>query len=293
MLKKVLLFSAGMVFAFSHVSYAQHSISIDAGAGNYAQIVASSSLPVGVTTFTFDNGSGTVVTSANILNYAWVLGGNASPVSNLLGTTSNTDLDFITGASGPNRRMRITSGGNVQIGTGGTPNLFEVDGSNGNLAKIRNASYSWPAANPGAVAFLRNDGSGNLTWLTGSTAADRAGIGTWHAQNVGGGTSTFTIPVSGTNMNHVVLPFAGSITGVTIAVNDSRTAGTLTATVTLNGAATALTTQINGTGTDFAHTAVAAGTITFVAGDRIGIDMSKATFTPTTADMLVTVFVQF
>ena len=293
MTKKTLILSVGMMLAFSQLSSAQHSISIDAGGGKYAQIVASTSLPVGVTTFTFDNGSGTIVTSDNILNYAWVLGGNPSPVSNLLGTTSNTDLDFITGASGPNRRMRITSGGNVQIGTGGTPNLFEVDGSNGNLAKIRNAAYSWPAANPGAVAFLRNDGSGNLTWLTGSTAADRAGIGTWHSQNVGGGTSTFTIPVSGTNMNNVVLPFAGSITGVTVSVNETRTAGTLTATVTKNGAATALTAVINGTDTDFAHTAVAAGTITYLAGDRIGIDMSKATYTPTTADMLVTVFVQF
>jgi hypothetical protein len=286
---RTLLCSVGLCIACTQ-GFAQHSLLLDAGGGRYAQLVASGSLPVGVVTFTLGDGSGTVVTSDNVDNYAWILGGNTSPASNLLGTVSATDLDIITTNA---RRMRVASGGNVQIGTGGTPNLFEVDGSDGNLAKIRNTSYSWPAANPAAVAFLRNDGSGGLTWHTGSTATDRAGIGTWHSQNVGGGTSTFTIPVSGTNMNYVVLPFAGSITGVSIALNDVRTGGTLTATVTLNGAATALTAEINGTDTEFAHTSVAAGTITFAAGQRIGIDMTKATFAPTTADMLVTVFVQF
>ena len=298
MTKKTLTLSVGMLLAFSQLSSAQHSITIDAGGGKYAQLVASSSLPVGVTTFSLDNGSGTVVTSANIFNYAWVLGGNPSPVSNLLGTTSNTDLDFVTGASGPNRRMRITSGGNVQIGSGGTPNLFEVDGATGNLSKIRNVDLMWPASNPGAAGFLRNDGSGGLSWTT-SVNADRSAIGNWYEVNVGSGTLNQIVDVAGAGgggITEFAVPFAGSITGIAVTLENDCSGGTFTCEVLINGAATGLIATITNTGggsDKYAFAAQGVGLDNFAAGDRIQVRFSTTAGYGANGDAYFTVYGNF
>lgn len=295
---RTLTLSAGILLALSEIATAQHSLSLDAGGGKYATIVASSLLPVGVTTFTLADGSGTIVTSDNIDNYAWLLGGNASPTSNLMGTTSSTDLDFITGSGGPNRRMRITSGGNIQIGTGATPNLFEVDGSNGNLSKIRNVSLSWPAANPGVAGFLRNDGSGNLSWAT-SVNADRSSIGNWYEVNVGSGTTNQIVDVAGAGGGGITefgIPFAGSVTGIAVTLENDCNGGTLTCEVLINGTPTGLIATItdSGGGADkYSFSSQASGLDTFVAGDRIQVRFSTTVGYGANGDAYFTVYGNF
>lgn len=84
---------------------------------------------------------------------AWTLGGNAfgaAPSTNLLGTTTNTDIKFITNGTG-NTRMTIKGNGDVAI----TGRNFDIDGIH----------YAWPTAQAAANDYvLTNDGSGNLSW---------------------------------------------------------------------------------------------------------------------------------
>jgi hypothetical protein len=64
--------------------------------------------------------------------------------------------------------------GNIGIGTISPASLFSVGASNqfqvsssGNIIKVNNIATSFPAAQGAAASYLQNDGSGNLTWVTG------------------------------------------------------------------------------------------------------------------------------
>jgi len=70
----------------------------------------------------------------------------------------------------------FTDTGNLGIGdstpasalTVGNGDLFQVN-SSGNLVKINNVSYDWPAAQAGGFRVLTNNGSGTLSWSTTSS----------------------------------------------------------------------------------------------------------------------------
>ncbi|MBU2567094.1 beta-propeller fold lactonase family protein, partial [Patescibacteria group bacterium] len=76
-------------------------------------------------------------------------------------------------ASLPTYAMSIINSGNVGIGdtsplalfTVGNGDLFQVS-STGNLAKIRGVDFVWPSSQGGSNTFLKNDGTGTLTWET-------------------------------------------------------------------------------------------------------------------------------
>jgi hypothetical protein len=70
----------------------------------------------------------------------------------------------------------ITNAGNMGIGTTAPGQLFSVGSGNqfqvnstGNLVKINNVPYSWPASQGAANTRLTNNGSGTLSWSSGSS----------------------------------------------------------------------------------------------------------------------------
>lgn len=97
------------------------------------------------------------------------------------GATLAGQLLFYTNSNGSAanliERMRIRESGEVGIGNVGVvgsllsigaSNQFQVS-SAGNLSRINNVTYTWPAAN--GTGFLSNDGAGILSWSTAGVLA--------------------------------------------------------------------------------------------------------------------------
>lgn len=109
-----------------------------------------------------------------------------------------------TGSVTRTERVRVNSTGNVLIGTttdvGGT-SLLQVGSasslqvnSSGNLVKVNNVPYSWPASQGSASTILKNDGSGNLSWGTTTSGISTLSVGTINGF-AGSVTSASTTPI--------------------------------------------------------------------------------------------------
>lgn len=82
-------------------------------------------------------------------------------------------------------RIRILSTGNVGIGTSSPTSLLSVGSgsefqvnSSGNIVKIRNVTTSWPSSQGSPNTFLRNSGTGTLSWATVLTSLTTTGFET-------------------------------------------------------------------------------------------------------------------
>lgn len=95
-------------------------------------------------------------------------------------------------------------------------------------------------------------------------------------------------------ISEVCMPWTGSIVGISVFSNAARTAGTLTVDATINGTVIGLEAELSAAPTTY-DTAVQARAIdVFSATDRIGAKITTAGgWTPTTADIVVAVFVNF
>jgi len=102
-------------------------------------------------------------------------------------SANGTSLDFQTatnGTAGPTSRMFIDGTGNIGIGdtspasllTVGSGDLFQVN-STGNIVKINNVTYSWPASQGAANTVLANDGAGTLSWAPAGANAALSNLG--------------------------------------------------------------------------------------------------------------------
>lgn len=179
----------------------------------------------GAVTYTFPDASGTVWTSGNdgtgssldadlldgfhessfaLLNGRGggqtLTGGTGATDGLTLKATSNVTAGEMTfQANGTTETMRITATGNVGIGTPSPQSLFVVGAtgqfrvsSTGDLVRINDVLYDWPAAQGAASTVLTNDGAGVLSWTASTasgwtddgtavrltTATDNVGIGT-------------------------------------------------------------------------------------------------------------------
>jgi len=100
--------------------------------------------------------------------------------------------------------------------------------------------------------------------------------------------------VGGADFQGVVMPWAGSVIGIAAYSNDACTSGSLTADATINGTATGLQAVINTTDTQTKYASQANNTDAFTAGQRIGVKVTTTSnWLPTTADVIVTVFVEY
>jgi len=94
----------------------------------------------------------------------------------------------------------------------------------------------------------------------------------------------------------IVMPYAGSVIAISVASNDARTAGTLTVDATINGTATGLQAVLDVTNTTYHYASQAPETAgdTIAAGDRLGVKITtSADWLPTTADIVVTVVIEY
>jgi hypothetical protein len=101
--------------------------------------------------------------------------------------------------------------------------------------------------------------------------------------------------VGGANFQGVPVPFAGSVIAIDVFSNAACTSGTLTADATINGTATGLQAGLNSVDdTTSSYTIQANDADTFTAGQQIGVEVTTdATWAPTTADVIVVVYVEY
>ncbi|NIT59330.1 MAG: hypothetical protein GWN00_24840 [Aliifodinibius sp.] len=111
-------------------------------------------------------------------------------------------------------------------------------------------------------------------------------------QNVAASQSAVAINASISTNSEYTMELDGSVIGIAIASNAARTAGTLTVDATVNGTATSLQAILDGSNTTYHYATQLPEADTFSAGDRLGVDITTdGSWTPTTADIVVTVIV--
>lgn len=112
--------------------------------------------------------------------------------------------------------------------------------------------------------------------------------------NVAASQAAVALALAGALPVEIEMPWAGSVVGVSVLSNDSRTAGTLTVDATINGAVTGLQAVLDGTNPDHHSASQAIDADAFVVGDRIGVKITTdAGWLPVTADIVVVVYVSF
>jgi hypothetical protein len=121
---------------------------------------------------------------------------------------------------------------NVGVGTDNPAEFFSVGASsqfrvnaNGDVVRINNVQYNFPSGQGGVNTYLRNDGSGNLSWQTLSVTtgnisatgtADATtflrGDGSWQTPAGGGSSSSVTTTaVNAGNISTTFSDFTGDI----------------------------------------------------------------------------------
>jgi hypothetical protein len=87
-----------------------------------------------------------------------------------------------------------------------------------------------------------------------------------------------------------VLPFDFDIIGISVVSDLARTAGTLTVDATIDGTATGLQAKLDATNTFRHYQRQARESDRGKAGQRIGVKLTTASWTPITADIVVVVW---
>lgn len=88
-----------------------------------------------------------------------------------------------------------------------------------------------------------------------------------------------------------VIPWDFAVVGISLVSDEARTAGTLTVDATINGTATGLQAALDGTNTTRHQNRQGRAADTGVRGDRVGCKLTTASWTPTTADIAVVVWI--
>jgi len=111
-------------------------------------------------------------------------------------------------------------------------------------------------------------------------------------QNVEGEYQPVAGSATGQDLHEYVMPFAGSIVGISVSASEARATGTAMYTVVKNTLTTGFAVQLNGTDDTYVHDTQPIGSDTFVAGDRIACWLTSVSFTPA-VNVQITIFVEF
>jgi len=207
----------------------------------------------------------------------------------LFGATSNNALRLLANNT---EYLRILAAGNIGMaatkklfldGVGGAGDTYLLESSD-NVVELR--------VNDISVLKAKNNGITAKGGLVVPLCFIEDGIpatAEFEAKPVAG-SSTLEDP----NVEYV-MPFSGSIVGIGVAASEPRTAGTATYIVSKNTFTTGFSVALNATDDQYAYDDQPIGTDTFVAGDRIGcrLTISGGSFTPTTMNVQITVYVEF
>lgn len=87
-----------------------------------------------------------------------------------------------------------------------------------------------------------------------------------------------------------VIPWDFEIVGIGLVSDSARTAGTATVDATINGTVTGMQAVLDATNTTRHHAKQPRNSDRGVAGDRIGVKLTTASWTPITADVVVAVY---
>lgn len=98
--------------------------------------------------------------------------------------------------------------------------------------------------------------------------------------------TTSSLPVT-----EYVMPWDFEIVGISVSASEARTAGTLTVDATIDGTVTGLQAALDATNTTRDTGTQPRGTDVGVAGSRVGVKLTTASWTPTTSDIAVVVYV--
>lgn len=112
--------------------------------------------------------------------------------------------------------------------------------------------------------------------------------------NVAASQAAVALALAGASPVEVEMPWAGSIVGISVLSNESRTAGTLTVDVTVNGTEKSFQAVLDATNPDHHSASQALDADVFAADDRLGVKITTdAGWLPVTADIVVVVYVSF
>src|SRR5690606_32554060 len=110
----------------------------------------------------------------------------------------------------------------------------------------------------------------------------------WGQASVSNGQSNVTLSRFGSSLHApLILPFAGSVTGVLVALSSQQTGGTLTIKIYVEGVDSGLAAVIDSENRLFVEEIAPKGVAGFEAGEAITVRISTSSWTPTSADVFV------
>lgn len=196
---------------------------------------------------------------------------------------------YITDGAGP---------GEVFIRVDDTYDAFVIDVSDSQIdslrVKLRDAAAAskFAVVDSAEVEVFSADSDGQVR--ANGKKVNRVAISGFHDVCNNYNRQSFRFGVAGTDSARaVVMPFPGSIVGLSLAAAAARTSGSTTWEVYKNGSATGVTAVIDATNTQYNYTTQADSLDTFVAGDRIDIRHVDSTFQPVDTGIEAVVFVQY
>jgi hypothetical protein len=218
-------------------------------------------------------------------------------------TSPAPDEDILVGRSDePHPRVRITPNGSIFIGDGtvAPATSISLDGAFDAIQESlidAAGDVIQGSANNTAARLAIGTARQRLQVNSGATGLEysditptRAVLGPWVDTDLADAlTASVMVMPAGATFTELPVFRAGGVTGIRVLSNEGRTAGTATFDATINGTVTGLQAVLDATNTT-AHGATQAITADpVVAGDRIGVKVTTASWTPTTADVAVVV----